>query len=143
MLYALLVLWIAFFIKDDLLRSATPQSTTPVDILHQAAFSPSTAPMDHTLGIFICHWRFWHRVCCIVFVMRLWAFERIAGRICNCQVLFYGVGNSCLSIYNPDIYFDPVFGDLFILLANCFLLFCSDLTVLILWCYWLMSKDPI
>ena len=45
--------------------------------------------------------------------MRLWAFERIVGRICNCQVLFYGEGNICLSIYNPDIYFDPVLDNLF------------------------------
>ena len=31
----------------------------------------------------------------------------------------------------PDNYLDPPVGDLFHLLANCFLLFCSDLAVLI------------
>ncbi len=42
---------VGIYFKDDLLRSATPHATTPVDILHQATFNPSTAPMDHTLGI--------------------------------------------------------------------------------------------
>ena len=34
-------------------------------------------------------------------------------------------------IINIDNYLDPPFGDLFLLLANCFLLFCSYLAVLI------------
>ena len=34
-------------------------------------------------------------------------------------------------MYNPDNYLDPVFGDFFSLLANCFLLFNIDFDVLI------------